>query len=142
MIYKKKSDLKVECIVTQEDFAFLGTTLDDILDRTEAGMCFLKRLKKLCAMTQKIEWTHIAYTLNITVLTDGRVSFEFSEHIEDYIRSLKNSLAVADAETSKPLQEFINTLERTDEENARRLIAYFEKSVKNVSNPTQEGKLV
>lgn len=93
-------------------------------------------------MTQKIEWTHIAYTLNITVLTDGRVSFEFSEHIEDYIRSLKNSLAVADAETSKPLQEFINTLERTDEENARRLIAYFEKSVKNVSNPTQEGKLV
>ena len=130
MEYHKKADLKVECIATQEDFDFFGITLDDVLDRTEAGMYFLKKAKELCAMTQKVVWTNVAYTLNITMLPDDSVAFEFSECIADYVASLKNSLAMADEETREPLQEFISALEAADEEDGRRLVAYFEKNIK------------
>ena len=130
MEYYKKADLKVECIATQEDFEFFGITLDDVLDRTEAGMYFLKKAKELCAMTQKVEWTNVAYTLNITMLPDESVSFEFSECIEDYVVSLKQSLAMADEETKGPLEEFISALEEADEEEGRKLVAHFEKNIK------------
>lgn len=130
MEYNKKADLKVECIASQEDFDFFGVTFDDILDRTEAGIHFLKKVKELCAMTQKVVWTNVAYTLNIAMLPDGRVSFEFSECLADYITSLKHSLAMADDETRGPLEEFIHALENTDEENGRRLVAHFENNVK------------
>lgn len=130
MEYHKKADLKVECIATQEDFDFFGITLDDILDRTEAGMHFLKKAKELCAMTQKVVWTNVAYTLNITMLPDGSVSFVFSECIEDYTASLKHSLAMADEETREPLEEFISALEQAGEEEGRRLVAHFEKNIK------------
>ena len=130
MEYHKKADLKVECIATQEDFDFFGITLDDVLDRTEAGMYFLKKAKELCAMTQKVVWTNVAYTLNITMLPDDSVAFEFSECIADYVASLKNSLAMAAEETREPLQEFISALEAADEEDGRRLVAHFEKNIK------------
>ena len=131
MEYHKKGDLKVECIATQEDFDFFGITLDDVLDRTQAGMYFLKKVKELCAMTQKVNWTNVAYTLNITMHPDNRVSFEFSECIEDYVISLRHSLAMADEETRGPLEEFISALEDADEEEGRRLVAHFEKNIKN-----------
>lgn len=130
MEYNKKADLKVECIASEEDFDFFGVTLDDVLDRTQAGMHFLKKAKELCAMTQKVVWTNVAYTLNISMLADGRVSFEFSECLADYITSLKHSLAMADDETRGPLEEFISALENADEENGRRLVAHFENNVK------------
>lgn len=130
MQYDKKADLKVACIATQEDFAFFGITLDDVLDRTEAGMYFLKKAKELCAMTQKVTWTNTAYTLNITMLPDDSVSFEFSELIEDYVVSLKHSLAMADEQTRGPLEEFISALEEAGEEEGRKLVAHFEKNIK------------
>ena len=133
MEYHKKADLKVECIVSKEDFAFLGASLDDVLDRTEAGMHFLRRVKELCGQTQGVEWTNTAYTLNITMLADERVSFEFSECIEDYIVSLKHSMAMADEQTLAPLKEFIEALENADEEEARKLVAHFEKNTREVS---------
>ena len=139
MVYNKKGDLKVECIVSQEDFAFLGATLDDVLDRTETGVHFLKKLKELCAMTQKVTWTNVAYTLNITMLAEGKVSFEFSECIADYVKSLKNTLVMADAETRQPLEEFIATLERSDEESGRRLVSHFEQSIKSVASVSKEN---
>jgi hypothetical protein len=129
--YNKKSPLKVECIASQDDFEFFGVTLDDVLDRTPAGFGFLKRLKELCAMTQNVKWTNVAYTLNIAMLNDDRVSFEFSECIEDYIIGLKNSLIMADEKTKAPLQDFIDTLENTDEDEARLLISKFEKNIRN-----------
>lgn len=130
MEYHKKADLKVECIATREDFDFFGITLDDILDRTEAGMYFLKKAKELCAMTQKVTWTNVAYTLNITLLADDNVSLEFSECIADYVVSLKHSLAMADEETRGPLEEFITALEEAGEEEGRKLVAHFEKNIK------------
>lgn len=130
MEYHKKADLKVECIATQEDFGFFGITFDDVLDRTEAGMHFLKKAKELCAMTQKVAWTNVAYTLNITMLPDGSVSFEFSECIADYIVSLKHSLGLADEATRGPLEEFIRALEDADEEEGRRLVAHFENNIR------------
>lgn len=130
MEYNKKSDLKVECIVSRDDFDFFGITFDDILERTEAGMHFLRKAKELCAMTQKITWTNVAYTLNITMLPDDRVALEFSECISDYIASLRHSMVMADQETKKPLQEFIQVLEQTDEENGRKLVARFEKNMR------------
>ena len=123
MKYHKKADLKVECIAEQEDLDFFGITLDDILDRTDAGMYFLKKAKELCAMTQGVSWTNVAYTLNITMLPDERVSFEFSERIEDYVVSLKHSLAMADEETRGPLEEFISASERP-------AVSHFEKNIK------------
>lgn len=131
MEYRKKGDLKVECIVSEEDFEFFGIGLEDLLDRTEAGMSFIRRTKELCAMTQKVNWTNIAYTLNIGMMPDGKLSLEFSECIADYIKSLKNSLIVADDKTKEPLMEFITTLENVDEENARKLVARFERNVRN-----------
>lgn len=130
MEYIKKADLKVECIVSEDDFDFFGVTFDDILDRTEAGMHFIKKAKELCGMTQKVQWTHTAYTLNISMLPDGRVSLEFSECIADYITSLKHSMAMADDQTQMPLREFIQALEKADEDNARKLVARFEKNIK------------
>ncbi len=138
MVYNKKGDLKVECIVSQEDFSFLGATLDDVLDRTETGVHFLKKLKELCAMTQKVKWTNVAYTLNITMLAEGNISFEFSECIADYVKSLRNTLVMADEETKPPLEEFITTLEHSDEESGRRLVAHFEQSIKSVVNVSKE----
>lgn len=131
MEYHKKADLKVECIVSKEDFEFLGASLDDVLDRTEAGMHFLKRVKELCGQTQGVEWTNTAYTLNISMLNDDRVSFAFSECIEDYIVSLKHSMAMADEQTLAPLKEFIEALENADEKEARKLIAHFEKNTRD-----------
>jgi hypothetical protein len=128
--YKKKSALKVECIASQEDFDFFGVTFDDVLDRTPSGMKFLRRLKELCAMTQKVEWTNVAYTLNITMLSEGRVSFEFSECLEDYIVSLRNSLVMADDETKGSIEDFIRTLENSDEETGRSLVARFERNIR------------
>ena len=130
MEYHKKADLKVECIATQEDFDFFGITMDDVLDRTEAGMYFLKRAKELCAMTQKVEWTNVAYTLNITMLPDDSVSFEFSECISDYVTSLKHSMAIADEEMRGPLEGFISALEEAGEDEGRKLVAHFEKNIK------------
>ena len=130
MQYYKKADLKVECIASQEDFDFFSITLDDIFERTEAGMHFLKRAKELCAMTQNVKWTGVAYTLNIAMLPSGSVSFVFSECLEDYITSLKHSLVIADDETKGPLEEFIHALENADEENGRRLVAHFENNIK------------
>lgn len=130
MEYHKKANLKVECIATQEDFDFFGITFDDIIDRTESGMYFLKKAKELCAMTQGVVWTNVAYTLNITMLPDGSVSFEFSECIEDYVMSLRHSLAMADEETRGPLEEFISALEEAGEDEGRRLVSHFEKNIK------------
>lgn len=130
MEYRKKADLKVECIVSEADFEFLGATFNDVLDRTDAGMHFLKRVKELCGQTQGVEWTNTAYTLNITMLPDGRVSFEFSECIADYVVSLKHSMAMADEQTLGPLQEFIEALENSDEESARSLVAHFEQNIR------------
>jgi hypothetical protein len=132
--YNKKSDLKVECIASPDDFEFLGVTLDDVLDRTPAGFHFLKQLKELCAMTQNVTWTNVAYTLNIALLSDERVSFEFSECIEDYIAGLKNSLIMADEKTKGPLEDFITALENADEESGRRMVARFEKNIRNERN--------
>lgn len=136
MVYNRKADLKVECIVSEEDFSFWGVTIDDILERTRAGMHFLKKLKELCAMTQKVKWTNVAYTLNILMLPDGRVSFEFSECISDYIRSLKQSMVLADEATKPPLEELIAALEKLDEESARKLVAHFENNVKKMKSST------
>ena len=91
-------------------------------------------------MTQKTAWTNVAYTLNITMLPDDRVSFEFSECIEDYVISLKHSLAMADAQTRGPLEEFIRALEDADEEEGRRLVAHFEKSVKRFSKRPKDAR--
>jgi hypothetical protein len=129
--YKKKSALKVECIASRDDFEFFGVTLDDVLDRTPQGFGFLKRLKELCAMTQNVEWTNVAYTLNISMLPDERVSFEFSECLDDYIAGLKNSLVMADDQTKGPLEDFIWALENTDEENGRQMVARFEKNIRD-----------
>lgn len=139
MVYRKKADLKVECIAADDDFDFFGVTLDDMLNRTEAGIHFLKELKKLCAMTQKVEWTGVAYTLNITMLPDGRVSFEFSECLDDYITSLKHSLVMADEETRGPLEEFIEALENSDEEHGRNLVAHFENGVRDVFQRAEDA---
>lgn len=133
MKYHKKANLKVECIASKEDFEFFGVSLDDVLDRTEAGMHFLRRVKELCGQTQNVNWTNTAYTLNITMLADERVSFEFSECIEDYIVSLKHSMAMADEQTLGPLKEFIGALENADEEEARNLVAHFEKNTREIS---------
>ncbi len=130
MEYRRKADLKVECIVSKEDFDFFGVTPDDILERTQAGVHFLKKLKELCAMTQNVTWTNIAYTLNITVLGDGSMALEFSECISDYVASLKHSMMIAGEETKPPLEEFIQALEEMDEEHGRRLIARFEKNTR------------
>ncbi len=43
MEYTRQSDLKVTCIATVDDMDFFGITVDDILDRTEAGLHFLKK---------------------------------------------------------------------------------------------------
>ncbi len=134
MEYHKKADLKVECIASKEDFEFFGVSLDDVLDRTEAGMHFLRRVKELCGQTQKVSWTNTAYTLNITMLPDERVSFEFSECIEDYIVSLKHSMAMADEQTLGPLKEFIEALENSNETEARNLVAHFEKNTREISH--------
>lgn len=131
MEYVKIADLKVECIVSEDDFDFFGITLDDILERTDAGMSFLKKAKELCAMTQKVTWTNVAYTLRIALLPDGRVSLEFSECIDDYAASLKNSMDLADEETKQPLKEFIEALESSDEESARKLVERFEKNTRS-----------
>lgn len=133
MEYIKKADLKVECIVSGDDFEFFGVTFDDILDRTEAGMRFIRKAKELCGMTQKVRWTNTAYTLNISMLQDGRVSLEFSECISDYVTSLKHSMAMADEQTRPPLEEFIHALEEADEQRARTLVARFEKNMRNES---------
>ena len=84
-------------------------------------------------MTQKVQWTNVAYTLNIGMLADGRLSLEFSECIEDYVKSLRNSMIAADERTKESLLEFITTLESSDEESARKLVANFEKNIKKLT---------
>lgn len=131
MEYKKLGELKVSCIASREDMEFFGVALDDILDRTQQGFHFIKKVKELAGANQKVAWTNVAYTLQISMLEDEKLSLTFSEQIQDYIESLKHSMVMADKETIEPLQEFIAALEATDEENARKIVARFEKNVKN-----------
>lgn len=74
------------------------------------------------------------------MLSDGRVSFEFSECLEDYIAGLQHSLVMADSETRGPIEEFIRTLEQSDEESGRKLVAHFEQNVKNVKREQETTK--
>lgn len=131
MEYKKLGELKVSCVASREDMEFFGVALDDILDRTQQGFHFIKKVKELAGANQKVEWTNVAYTLQISLLEDDKLSLIFSEQIQDYIDSLKHSMVMADKETMGPLKEFIAALETAKEEDARRLVAHFEKNVKN-----------
>lgn len=130
MEYRKQGALKVTCIASREDLEFFGITLEDLLDRTQQGYHFIKKVKELAGMNQKVEWTNVAYTLQISMLEDGKISLTYSEQIPDYIESLRHSMVIADQETMQPLKEFITALEQTDEENARKLVARFEKNVR------------
>lgn len=130
MEYKKLGELKVNCIASTEDLDFFGVTLEDLLDRTQQGFHFIKKVKELAGMNQKISWTNIAYTLQISMLEGGKISLTFSEEISDYIESLKHSMVMADQATMEPLKEFITALENTVEEDARKLVARFEKNVR------------
>lgn len=130
MEYRKQGALKVTCIASGEDLEFFGITLEDLLDRTQQGYHFIKKVKELAGMNQKVEWTNVAYTLQISMLEEGKISLTYSEQIPDYIESLKHSMVIADQETIQPLKEFITVLEQTDEENARKLVARFEKNVR------------
>lgn len=130
MEYKKQGELKVTCIASKEDLEFFGITLEDLLDRTQQGYHFIKKVKELAGMNQKVIWTNVAYTLQISMLEDEKISLTYSEQIPDYIESLKHSMVMADEETMQPLKEFIAALEKTDEENARKLVARFEKNVR------------
>ena len=130
MEYTRQSDLKVTCIATVDDMDFFGITVDDILDRTEAGLHFLKKVKELCGTTQKVTWTNIAYTLQIAMLPHGSLSLGFSEEIPDYIENLKHSMIMADEQTMAPLKDFIETLEKSDEDTARKLVARFDKDAR------------
>lgn len=130
MEYKKQGELKVTCIASKEDLEFFGITLEDLLDRTQQGYHFIKKVKELAGMNQKVSWTNVAYTLQISMLEDEKISLTYSEQIPDYIESLKHSMVMADEETMQPLKEFIAALEQTDEENARKLVARFEKNVR------------
>ena len=64
------------------------------------------------------------------MLEGGKISLTFSEEISDYIESLKHSMVMADQATMEPLKEFITALENTVEEDARKLVARFEKNVR------------
>lgn len=130
MEYKKEAELKVTCIANDDDFALFGVSFDDLLDRTEAGFYFLKKIKELAGVNQNIQWTGIAYSLQITSLPNHQVSLTFSERIEDYIANLKHSMAIADEETKKVMSQFIQALEETDEETARKIISHFEKNIR------------
>ena len=109
MEYKRLGDLKVSCIASSDDLDFFGVVLDDLLDRTQQGYQFIKKVKELAGMNQKIVWTNIAYTLQISMLEQGKISLTYSEEIPDYIESLKHSMVMADQATMEPLKEFIST---------------------------------
>lgn len=130
MQYTKQEELKVVCIATKDDFEFFGIAFEDILDRTASGYRFLKKAKELAGKAAKVTWTDSAYTLQISMLPEGNVSLTFSETIPDYIENLKHSMAMADKDTLGPLQDFIQTLEKVDEESARELVRRFEHNVK------------
>lgn len=130
MEYKKLGNLKVNCIASSDDLDFFGIVLEDLLDRTQQGLHFIKKVKELASINQKIIWTNIAYTLQISMLEDGKISLTFSEEIPDYIESLKHSMVMADQATMEPLKEFITALENAEEEDARKLVARFERNVR------------
>lgn len=130
MEYSKQEDLKVTCIASEEDFSFFGITLDDLMERTPGAVRFLKKTKELAGISQKVEWTNTAYTLQISMLPDARVALVFSETIADYIENLKHSMAMADGQTIEALKGFIQTLEESDEQHARELVARFEKNIR------------
>lgn len=132
MEFIKIDEYKITCLATEEDFSFFGISFDDLLDRTEAGFRFLKKIKELAGKNQKVEWTNTAYTLQISMLSDGKVSLTFSEEIPDYIESLKNSMVLADENTKEPLNEFIEKLQNIDKEEARKLVSIFEKNVRDI----------
>ena len=120
MEYKRLGDLKVSCIASSDDLDFFGVVLDDLLDRTQQGYQFIKKVKELAGMNQKIVWTNIAYTLQISMLEQGKISLTYSEEIPDYIESLKHSMVMADQATMEPLTEFISTLEKAEEAPSQR----------------------
>lgn len=130
MKYMKQGELKVTCIADAEDFAFFGVTIDDLMDRTEGARRFLQRVKTLAGQSQGVEWTNVAYTLQISMLSNQQVALTFSEAISDYISSLKHSVLLADERTRESLEEFIMTLEKAPEDRARQLVARFEKNVR------------
>lgn len=134
MEYKKESDLKVTCIANEDDFSLFGITFADLVDRTEGGFHFLKKIKELAGINQKVEWTNVAYTLQITSLPNNRVSLTFSERVDDYIENLKHSMSIADEETRKVLGQFLQALEEADEGTARIMISHFEKNVRDTRN--------
>ena len=87
MEYTRQSDLKVTCIATVDDMDFFGITVDDILDRTEAGLHFLKKVKELCGTTQKVTWTNKIEGRMKTALYVACVARTYRKAIDDYLES-------------------------------------------------------
>ena len=94
------------------------------------NVCQERGLEAWNITTQKVTWTNIAYTLQIAMLPHGSLSLGFSEEIPDYIENLKHSMIMADEQTMAPLKDFIETLEKSDEDIARKLVARFEKDAR------------
>lgn len=130
MRYHKIEDLKIECIADEEDLKLFGITMDDLLERSEKGYFFFRKIKELAGIHEKMEWTNTAYSLQIKVLGENKISVTFSETISDYIINLKQSMALADEAMRPAMEMFIEKLEKEDPDIGRKLIANFEKNVR------------
>lgn len=132
MEYRKIEELKVECIAKESDLSLFGITMDDLLERSEKGFHFLRKIKELAGINQKMEWTNIAYSLQMKVISESEIRIIFSETIQDYVDNLKQSLPLADESMQPLLKQFIDRLENEEEETARKMISQFEKNVRDV----------
>lgn len=132
MQYEKIEEYKVACIAEPEDFELFGITIEDILNRTQDGFHFLHKIKELAGVNQKIDWTNTAHTLQINMLSEGRVLIVFSETIADYLVSLRQSMKMMSEENKMAMQQLIDALENAEPDTARKMIRLFEQNIRNV----------
>ncbi len=122
---------KMACHLSRHDLKEYGISLTDLMDRTPMARMFFSTAIRLCKAGTDYEWPGCGQTLEMKFYEDETVVI-FSERVEDYIYNLRQSLLTLDGEQAESLEEFINLLNISPEEEQRNMIRSFEKNINEV----------
>lgn len=104
MTFKRINDTTVNCIITPEDLNANGIKLEDLFERKEEAVKFIRGIIAHAARSENLDLSSESVSMRITVLPDQSVSLTISEDpvaAEEMQKALKDLQSLSE----KALQE-------------------------------------
>lgn len=120
---------RVQCHVSRKDLHQHGIMVDDLVNRTPLGRMFLQKASELSKASMDYEWPHCAFSTEMKFYPEDIV-LVFSERVDDYLYSLRQSAAALDEEQAQGLMSLIQAISLAEEEEGREMIRRFEENVR------------